>query len=83
MSQMNRPRPRKPYQPELDLGQQPQNPHRSFPGPLRALSLEDLWEELEHWKWAIAHAPGWGAAVAAADEFQTACLREIERRKPT
>ena len=48
--------------------------------PISELSDEDLIAEWHHWNDEIKAATGWGAALAAADEFRRACEQQIEKR---
>jgi hypothetical protein len=47
---------------------------------VRDMTNEELLAEYVKWRDKVASATGWGAALAAADEFRTDALREIKRR---
>jgi hypothetical protein len=49
-------------------------------GSIRGKSDDGLAAEWHYWNDKIATATGWGAALAAADEFRASCQREINRR---
>lgn len=45
------------------------------------LTDEELEAEYKKWDEYISNATGWGAALTAADEFRTACAKEMLHRK--
>ena len=44
---------------------------------IKDLSDEELLKEFLYWHNEIKNTPSWGAALAAASEFRTACHRQI------
>lgn len=48
---------------------------------IRDLSDDELLAEWHQWNDKIKNAPGWGAAVGAADEFRRTCAQELRRRE--
>ncbi len=48
--------------------------------PLRDMTDAELLAEWQKWEDEITNAAGWGAALAAADEFRKDCAREMARR---
>lgn len=47
--------------------------------PFADMPADELIAEWRHWDQAIANAKGWGAALAAADEFRRACEMHLKR----
>lgn len=54
-----------------------QPPNKAF----KDMTLQELHNEVGYWNDVITSATSWGASLAAADEFRTDAMREIERRK--
>ena len=44
------------------------------------MTEDELQIEWRHWNSIIAAATGWGASLAAANEFRRDCERELRRR---
>ncbi len=47
---------------------------------LKEMTDAELYAEWRRWDDKISNATGWGAALAAADEFRRAVSREIQLR---
>lgn len=47
--------------------------------PFADMTADELAEQWRYWDRIIARAPGWGASLAAADDFRSACEMHLRR----